>query len=105
MGTLINAQIDVTKIDKSKLKDGKYYNLTIEVNDKPNEFNGFLTNVAITEAQTKEQRDAEEKKHYLGNGRVFWTKGEPKVCPFKVDAPEANIETYSQGQTDDSLPF
>jgi hypothetical protein len=34
MSTLISASIDVTKIDKSKLYNGKYLNLTISINDQ-----------------------------------------------------------------------
>ena len=33
MGVLISASIDVTKIDKAKLYNGKYLNLTISIND------------------------------------------------------------------------
>lgn len=104
MSTLIAAQIDVSKIDKSKLKDGKYYDITISVNDEINDFKGFKTNVTITEAQTKEQRESKVTKNYLGNGKVFWNKGEPVVVPM-TKASES-IQTNSVGGEDlENLPF
>lgn len=53
-----------------KGKDGKYTNITIAVNDETNQYG---QNVSAWIEQTKEQRDAEEKKNYVGNGKVFWT--------------------------------
>ncbi len=105
MSTLIAAQIDVTKIDKSKLKDGKYYDITISVNDEINDFKGFKTNVTITEAQNKEQRDAKATKTYIGNGKVFWNKGEPIVVPQTKTSD--SIQTNSVGSEDETsdLPF
>lgn len=101
MATLITAQIDCSKITKSKLKDGKYLDVTISVNDEVNEYKGFKTNVSITEAQTKEQRDAKENKTYIGNGKVFWNKGEPVVVQ------KENIQTNNAGVEDETndLPF
>lgn len=69
MALIANVSIDVTKIDKSKLVKGKYYNLTITVNDTKDQYENDVT---VTEPQTKEQRAAKEKKVYLGNGRVNW---------------------------------
>ena len=34
MATLISASLDVTKITKARLYDGKYLNITISVNDE-----------------------------------------------------------------------
>ena len=81
MALIISASIDLTKLDKSKIqttdkngnefKNGaKYYNLDIIVND---DFDKFNNNVQLTDKQTKEQREAKEKKNYLGNGRVVWS--------------------------------
>ncbi len=36
-------------------------------------------NVSAYISQSKEQREAKEKKTYIGNGKVFWTKGETPV--------------------------
>jgi hypothetical protein len=72
MSTLISGSIDLTKIDKSKLKDGKYLNVQISINDTTDNYGN---NVAITLNQTKEEREAKEKKTYLGNAKVVWTDG------------------------------
>lgn len=64
--------IDVTKIDKSKLVNGKYLNLTISVQDETNQWG---QNVSAYHEQSKEEREAKENRNYLGNGKVFWTDG------------------------------
>jgi hypothetical protein len=38
MATLMGLSIDVTKIDKSKLANGKYLNLTVSVQDETNQW-------------------------------------------------------------------
>ena len=53
-------------------KGCKGVELTISTSDKNNIFN---QNVSAWVAQTKEEREAEKKKFYVGNGRVFWGDG------------------------------
>ena len=75
MASLISANIDLTKIDKSKIyegKKGKYYPITIVLNDELGQYGD--TGYIQTE-QTKEERDAKVQKTYLGNGKVVWTDG------------------------------
>jgi hypothetical protein len=93
MSTLISGSIDLTKIDKSKLKDGKYLNIQISINDTTDNYGN---NVAITLNQTKEEREAKEKKTYLGNAKVVWTDGVIKTA----DKVEAQTEVKN-----DPLPF
>ncbi len=88
MSTLISGSIDLSKVDKSKLKDGKYLNVQISVNDTTDNYGN---NVAITVNQTKEEREAKEKKTYLGNAKVVWTDNVIKVAD-KVDATSAKVE-------------
>ena len=75
MSTLINASIRVDKLPKEKFIKGKdgavWYNLTVSVSDETR----FGNNVAITDSQTKEEREAKKQKNYLGNGKVVWTDG------------------------------
>lgn len=94
MSTIISGSIDLTKIDKSKLKDGKYLNVQVSVNDNTDNYGN---NVAFTLNQTKEEREAKEKKTYIGNGKVVWTDGVIKTAE-KVEAQTAKTEN-------DSLPF
>jgi hypothetical protein len=71
MSAIINASIDLSKVDNSKIfeKDGKkWLNLSISINDETN----YGNNVGIALAQTKEEREAKQTKTYLGNGKVVW---------------------------------
>jgi hypothetical protein len=95
MSTLISGSIDLTKIDKSKLKDGKYLNVQISINDTTDNYGN---NVAITLNQTKEEREAKEKKTYLGNAKVVWTDGVIKTA----DKVEAKAESKA---VENDLPF
>lgn len=53
-------------------KGSKGVELTISTSDKNNDYN---QNVSAWVAQSKEEREAEKKKFYVGNGRVFWGDG------------------------------
>jgi hypothetical protein len=73
MGKLINAKIDVLKIDKSLLfkgDKGTYLDLTIWINDKPDQFGNDIS----IEQRTKK----DEKKIYLGNGKFYVKKEDQK---------------------------
>lgn len=79
MATIINASIELTKIDKTKIfeKDGrKYLSITISVNDETK----FGNNVGISHNQTKEEREAKTPKVFIGNGKVSWTDGNIQVA-------------------------
>ena len=91
MATIINASIDVTKIDRTKLIKDKYLNLSIIVDDKNDKFGN---NVSITLSQSKEERDAKAPKTYMGNGKVVWGVG-------KLDV-STNVGT---NEDTSSLPF
>jgi hypothetical protein len=99
MATLINASIDLTKVDKTKLIKGKYLNLTISVNDN---LDNYGNNVALTIQQSKEERDLKASKTYLGNGKVVYTNGEVKVAE-KQDKPLQNTSDKFKDIPD--LPF
>ena len=99
MGTLINASIDLTKVDKAKLIKGKYLNLTIAVNDN---LDNYGNNVSLTIQQSKEERDLKASKTYLGNGKVVYTNGEVKVAE-KQDKPLQNTSDKFKDIPD--LPF
>jgi len=95
MSVLMNASIRVDKLPKEKFVKGKgdavYYNMTISVSDETR----YGNNVAITDSQTKEEREAKKPKNYLGNGKVVWTDGNIVL---------AEKEEISVQPTDD-LPF
>lgn len=96
MAKLISASINLSKVDKTKLitgKDGvtKYLPILIHVNDEADDYNN---DVAISEAQTKDEREAKAKKNYLGNGKTIWSNEAAKQS-------QPNNTTKSN----DDLPF
>ena len=75
MAVIYRANLDVSKIDKSKLFQGKkglYLDVTVTVND---ELDSFEQIGSITIGQTKEERDAGTPKVYLGNLKEVWKSG------------------------------
>ena len=96
MGKIINVKIDVTKLDKDKFfvgKKGTYANVTIA--DNKNGENDFGQTHNVYESQSKEERDANTPKNYIGDGKEF---------DF-----DKNNNGASQGMAtatvDDDLPF
>tara|TARA_X000000368_G_C22931656_1_gene667916 strand:- start:24 stop:284 length:261 start_codon:yes stop_codon:yes gene_type:complete len=77
-----------------KGKDGNYKNYTISISDYTNDYG---QNVSMYEEQTKEERDNNSPKKYIGNGKVFWTDG-------KVQVAEKQVETTTSEKEED-LPF
>jgi hypothetical protein len=78
MSTIVNASIDLTKIEKSKIikgKKGSYVNITMFINDEVDQFGN---NSSIIMSQTKEERDAKTPRDYLGNGRTAGVGNQPK---------------------------
>ena len=96
MSVLMNASIRVDKLPKEKFIKGKdgavYYNMTISVSDETR----YGNNVAITDSQTKEEREAKKPKNYLGNGKVVWTDG--NIALAEKEAVQETPDT-------DDLPF
>lgn len=84
MGTIASISIDLNKLDKSKIIEGKngakYYNLNISVNDSTDQYGN---NIQVTEPQTKEQRDSKTPRVFYGNGKVIWTDGTVKLAEKK----------------------
>ena len=85
MATLITQSIDVTKITKSKLREGKYLDITTNVEDATNKFG---QNVSTYESQTKEEREAKTKRTYIANGKVVWTEDGTIKVAEKQDKPQ-----------------
>ena len=103
MASIINFSIDLNKIPKDKIingKKGKYLPITLTLND---ELDNFGNNGPVIVAQSKEEREAKAGKVYLGNAKVSWTNGQ------NVDAaPRDNQPQQRQAvpaQVEDDLPF
>lgn len=62
-----------------KTKDG-YKNVTISINDEPNQYG---QNVSAWYEQTKEERGQQVPRKFIGNGKVIWTDGKIIKPDFK----------------------
>ncbi len=101
MASIISSSIDLTKIDKSKIyegKKGKYYPITIVLNDEVGQYgdSGY-----IQTEQTKEERDAKQPKTFLGNAKVVWTNGDNVNVAPREDQPQ----TAPVVEAEPDLPF
>ena len=93
MSAILSLSIDLTKIDKSKLKDGKYLNTQIFINDETK----YGNNVSMAYSQTKEERDNKTPKQYIANGKVVYVNNGITVAE-KEETPQQTKEV-------DTLPF
>ena len=72
MAGLISVSLDLSKIDKTKVKDGKYLNAVVAIGDETNQYG---QNASMYISQSKEEREAKEVRTYIGNGKVVWNDG------------------------------
>jgi hypothetical protein len=103
MALLATASIDVTKIPKDKLidgKKGKYLNVTVSVNDETDQYGN---NASIYVQQSKEEREAKEQRTYLGNGRVVWNNG--NVSNAGEGGSNGESQDFAVADAEDDLPF
>jgi hypothetical protein len=102
MASIIKASINLSEIPKDKIipgKKGKYLPITITINDESDQFGN---QGPIVVAQTKEERDAKEKKTYLGNVQVVWTNGDNVAAAPRDDQPH---QTQLTAAVEEDLPF
>tara|TARA_B100000427_G_scaffold135862_1_gene112955 strand:+ start:676 stop:993 length:318 start_codon:yes stop_codon:yes gene_type:complete len=105
MASILNTSIDLTKIPKDKIidgKKGKYINISITIND---ELDKFGNNGPVTVGQTEEERKSKTEKIYLGNVKVVWSNGN-NVDP----TPQTGATTQPKQNTtidtvENDLPF
>ncbi len=103
MASIINFSIDLTKIPKDKIidgKKGKYLPVTLTLNDEVDQFGN---QGPIVVAQTKEEREAKQSKTYLGNVQVVWTNGENVPTAPRQD--EQAAPAVAAPAPADDLPF
>ena len=98
----ISVKIDVTKIDKARLFEGKkgtYLDLTAFIDlDNQGEYgdNGF-----ISQSVSKEEREKDIKGNILGNVTVFFNdSNNAKAAPQQDSPPAMSGDDFS-----DDLPF
>lgn len=89
MAITASLNIDLNKLDKSKIVNkgnGKYLNLDIQIRDEINQYN---QNVAVYHRQSKEERTNKVDKQYIGNGKVVW-KNDNDIPVVSYQANEEN---------------
>lgn len=97
----VNLSICLTDIPKELIKTAKngksYANLSAFISSEVGQFGD---NGGITLPQTKEQREAKERKVYVGNTKVYWSDGGAIVA--NTGKPE---ESKVSEPADNDLPF
>jgi YbbR domain-containing protein len=100
MAKRIIASIDLSLIDKNKIKEVKlksgktarFYDIEIYLKDEKDQYGN---DVSVSIGQTKEEREQKVTKVYLGNGKTVW----------QSDSVQAQQEVKNDTLEDDSLPF
>ena len=104
MATILNTSINLSKVPKNEIidgKKGKYLPVTITIND---EIDQFGQQGSLTVRQSKEQRESKEPKVYLGNVNVVWTNGQNVEPAPRDNISSAPMAPQPQPVADD-LPF
>ena len=95
MSAILNLSIDLSKVDKGRLVDGKYLNTQIFINDETK----YGNNVSMAYSQNKEERENKVPKQYIANGKVVYVNNGIVVA-------EKEVENVAKTQTTSSdLPF
>lgn len=107
MSHLLSFRLNVKNLPKDKMVKGEkgvYIDLTFSLNDEENEYN---QSVSAWIAQSQEERENNQKRNYVGNGRVIWSDGTALPVPKKPEQPQP-VEVNVGGSDDDDdidLPF
>ena len=105
---LLSGYINLNKIDKSKISEKGFVNLTIGINE---DFDQYGNNAAVWLNQTKEEREAKQDRQYVGNAKVVFMKSDEmiKVAPRKEEVTNESFNAArneAPATSDDSgLPF
>ena len=100
----IKKEVLETLLTTIRKKGQKGVSLTLSINDNTNDYG---QNVSGFVSQTKEQREANTAKYYVGNGKVIWTDGKIVVAE-KKEYVNKSEEPSGKGQASnnsDELPF
>ena len=93
---IINFSVNLNKVDKSKIiegKKGKYLPLTVFVQDEKDKYDN---NVAVIQSQTEDERKNKTAKNYVANGKVV----------FQSEASgESKSDNDKPKEEPDGLPF
>lgn len=95
----VNLKIDVTKIDKSKLFSGqKGTYLDAQVFIDIDQFDQYGNSGMITQAVSKEDREAGQQGAILGNAKVFWKDNQQSQQQGGWSQPQQQQQKQNQNQ-------
>jgi hypothetical protein len=97
---IISGSIDLESIDKTKLAKGKYLNFDIILSDESK----YGNNAWVVQGQSKEEREAKEKKVSLGNAGLRWINPEATMVVAQREEV-TNTQQQSSRETTADLPF
>ena len=101
----ISIKIDVTKIDKARIvegKKGKYIDVTAFIDlDEQDEYGN---NGMVTQNVTKEEREAKVRGPILGNAKVFY-RDEGQQQAKQRQAPAKQAPAYEDDFDSSTIPF
>jgi len=107
--TMINISIDLSKVDKSQIKEvngKKYLNVTVDAKKEKDNY-GNTHSVYLT--QSKEDRSAKANKMYVGSGKeyVFNQQQAPAQQQPAQQYQQPSYGTAPAGKSEpvDNLPF
>lgn len=88
MAEIISFSINLSKIDKTKIKvvdlkdgsKGNFIDVTVSINDEQDSY-GNIAGLYLS--QSKEERERKDKKVYLGNGKRVWAS-KPNAAPPSI---------------------
>lgn len=101
---MINLSIDLSKIDKSRIKEGKngqkFYSITVDSRKEKDQYDNTHT---VYQTPTKEEREAKAPKVYIGNGKEFIFNNQQQNNQQSTYATQVN--SNPSPDTVDDLPF
>ena len=95
----MKTEVVETMLKTLQAKGEKGIKLTIALNDEANQYG---QNVSAYVAQSKEDREAQKKRYYVGNGKTFWNDGKITNAPKQDEKPAEQAQVLPE---DDGLPF
>jgi len=98
MSTIISVGINR---DKIQFNDKGWANVDVFINDQVNDYG---QNVSLAMSQSKEEREGDTPRNYVGNGRVVWTSGTVEAAPRREEGVTAAQQSQAGRETPD-LPF
>ena len=101
MAAIIAFSVNKDKLNSLDFNEKGWANVTLIVND---ETDAYGQNCAVIKEQTKEEREANAARLYLGNGKVVWNNGQV-VNAEKVEKQVTAAEQSTAGRETPDLPF